>query len=283
MDTATQDEFFLNEELAEVNAKIDDLVKRGALFVVNTSAGKDSHAMQIFLQRFVPKDQLVLIHAELRGADWPGLKEHIELYADGIPVHYCAHSTKTLLERVRERGQWPSPAMRWCTSDFKRGPITKVIRSLGHKLIVNCTGLRAEESATRAKHLPFTFNERDSKAGREWYEYLPIHHWTEKQVFDAIRDAGQEPLWVYAAGMRRASCCFCIYASESDLRTAARLTPEKYREYVQMERDTGHVMIMPTKKHGRRTLEEITGIDAGLGPPTTAFVPEHKVFELVAA
>lgn len=58
-------------------------------------------------------------------------------------------------------------------------------------------------------------------------------------------------------------------ASEADLRTAARLATERpellndphlYPKYVGLERSTGQVMMMPSKKQGRRNLEQITGI-----------------------
>ncbi|MEJ7805453.1 MAG: phosphoadenosine phosphosulfate reductase, partial [Telluria sp.] len=77
-----------------------------------------------------------------------------------------------------------------------------------------------------------------------------------------IAAAGQKPHWAYAAGMSRFSCCFCIMSNQSDLTTAARLNPVLYRKYVELERSTGQVMMMPSKTHGKRTLEQITGIAA---------------------
>jgi len=174
---------------------------------------------------------------------------------------------------------FPSPQQRQCTSDTKRGPIERTIRAItrerkekGHPawgLVVNCMGMRAEESPKRAKLAALKFNEGNSKAGREWYDWLPIHDWTEGEVFSRIKGAGQQPHLVYSLGMTRFSCVFCIMASEQDLKTAARLATERpellndphlYRKYVGLERSTGQVMLMPTKKHGRRTLEEVTGV-----------------------
>jgi hypothetical protein len=51
-------------------------------------------------------------------------------------------------------------------------------------------------------------------------------------------------------------------ASKQDLTTAAKLNPELYSRYVGLEKSTGQVMMMPSKKHGRQTLEDITGIKA---------------------
>ena len=114
----------------------------------------------------------------------------------------------------------------------------------------------------RAKLDPLKLSVRNSVAGREWYDWLPIHDWSEERVFARIAEAGQKPHWVYAKGMSRCSCSFCIMSSRQDLTTAATLNPALYRTYVELERETGQVMIMPTKKSGRLTLEQITGVPA---------------------
>jgi DNA sulfur modification protein DndC len=240
---------------------VDLLIQRGALFVINHSGGKDSQAMYLKVRRMVPRSQIVIIHADLGEVEWAGAQEHIAATTDGEPVHVC-RSRRTLLQMIEERGMFPSPKQRQCTSDLKRGPIERTIRGLGAKLIVNCMGMRAEESPGRAKLQALKLSERNSKAGREWYDWLPIHDLRVGDVFAAIADAGQHPHPIYAAGMSRFSCCFCIMASRADLATAARLNPALYKRYVDLERSTGQVMLMPTKKHGRQTLEEATGIPA---------------------
>lgn len=227
------------------------LAARGALFVVNHSAGKDSQAMLIrLLMAGVPASQMVVVHAELPGVEWAGTIEHARSQAvdAGVPFH-VVRAGKTLLGMVANRflvPSWPSPSTRQCTSDLKRGPIQKLVRRLarerGTSLIVNCMGLRAEESSGRAKKPVFSKDARASKAGREWWNYLPIHALTKHEVFNAIALAGQKPHWAYAEGMERLSCCFCIMASAGDLRVAARLNPALYAEYVALEERTGYTM-----------------------------------------
>jgi len=239
--------------------EIRQLVRDGYTFVVNSSGGKDSQAMFLYIYSHVPRDQIVVIHAVLPEVEWDGVEDHIRNTIMGLTLHTC-RSRRTLLQMVQERGMFPSPKQRQCTSDLKRGPIERTIRQLGIKKIVNCMGMRAEESSNRAKLTTFKLSTRNSKAGRQWYDWLPIHDWKVEQVFASIKQAGQKPHWAYEAGMSRLSCCFCIMASKDDLTTAARLNPTLYERYVQLERSTGQVMMMPTKKHGRRTLEDITGI-----------------------
>lgn len=242
-------------------AKIIELIERGALFAVNHSGGKDSQAMLAKLREIVPERQLLIIHAELPGVDWEGLREHIEATSQGLPVIYCRNENKTFLEMVERRGKFPSPQQRQCTSDLKRGPIEREIRRYlkAHPefggLVVNCMGMRAEESPGRAKLETLKMNARNSIAGREWWDWLPIHAMTRASVFKTIAEAGQKPHWAYEAGMSRLSCCFCIMANQKDLQTAARLKPDLYRRYVELEKKIGHTMAMDG-----RGLEEVTGL-----------------------
>ena len=248
------------------------LVSRGAIFVCNHSGGKDSQAMFHYLRTFVPDAQLVVVHAVLPEVEWDGVEDHVRATTLGLPVHTC-QSRRTLLQMIEERGMFPSPSMRQCTSDLKRGPIERSIRRMGVKLIVNCMGMRAEESPKRAKLNTFKLNNRNSKNGREWYDWLPIHDWMIAEVFAKIAAVGQQPHWAYSKGMSRLSCCFCIMASKADLTIAAQLNPSLYEKYVMLERKTGQTMRMPSKTDGRQWLEDVTGIRIGL-PAATVIASE---------
>ena len=125
-------------------------------------------------------------------------------------------------------------------------------------------GMRASESPARAKLVPWRRIERNSRAGREWYDWLPVHGLERAEVFRIIRNAGQSPHWAYAAGMSRLSCSFCILASRADLCRAAELRPRLYRQYVDLERRIGHTL-SPT----RMPLPQLTGIP--VEPARTAF------------
>ena len=86
--------------------------------------------MTILLSQVVPRDQLVAVHAPLGEVEWPGTVEHIKAtIPPGVPLILApVASGKTLLERVEERGMWPSPAARYCTAEHKRGPIERELR-----------------------------------------------------------------------------------------------------------------------------------------------------------
>jgi DNA sulfur modification protein DndC len=235
--------------------KVRELIDLGALFVINSSGGKDSQCMTIKLSTAIPKRQLVIIHSHLPEVEWDGVKEHIEKYNCGIPVHFT-QSRKTFFEMVEHRKMFPSPANRQCTSDLKRGPIQKFINNYakdnGFYAVVNCMGLRAEESPGRAKHRVFRRRRDLSCSHRNQFEWLPIHKFTINQVWNTITLAGQRRHFAYDLGMSRLSCAFCIMASKSDLKIAAQHNPELLQRYIEAEERLGFTMNM-----SRTPLKEI--------------------------
>ena len=58
---------------------------------------------------------------------------------------------------------------------------------------MNCLGIRRDESAARARRIPWRRNDRMSVAGREVFDWLPIFDLSTADVFDVIRNAGQSP------------------------------------------------------------------------------------------
>lgn len=236
--------------------EILELIDRGAIFYVSHSGGKDSQAMYSLLFDLVPVDQIVVVHADLGKVEWTGVQEHItDTIAHELNVVRAIWkdgSTKDLLSMVERRHQarpdsppWPSSAMRYCTSDLKRDPIHKFIRQdlkrRGLYLAVNCTGIRADESTARARKIPFSLNNRLSKAGREVYEWMPIFELSTAEVFDTIDQAGQKPHPAYRENVRL-SCVFCIMGCAGDLAHGARQRPELALEYIELEDRTGYTV-----------------------------------------
>ena len=248
-----------------------EMIRTGALVAISTSGGKDSQAMTILLSRIVPHGQIVAVHAPLGEVEWPDTIGHLEAtLPKGVPLIFApVASGKTLLQRVEERGLWPSNSARWCTSDFKTGPIQRELRRylrahprFGGRL-VNAMGMRAEESPARAQKTPWRRNNRMSVAGREAFDWLP--------VFD-LSTEGRIPCHPRrrpdaALGLRRrhveAELHLLHPGVRADLRRAAELRPDLYRRYAEIERRIGH-----TLSPSRVPLPELTGIspsDSGDG------------------
>lgn len=232
--------------------QIQALVNRGALFVVNHSGGKDSQAMLIKIRALVPASQILVIHADLPGVEWKGTEEHARITSAGLEFR-TVRATKTFFEMVDSRQNWPSSQYRQCTSDLKRGPIEKGIRHFIKEknlsgLVVNCMGVRAQESTARSKQVPFKKNEGNSKAGREWYDWLPIFLMRVEEVLATVSEAGQELHPAYSKGMTRLSCAFCIMSSKSDLQISARENPELFQKILAKEREIGKTMFQKSGK-----------------------------------
>ena len=136
----------MSSRIAEIRVppQCREMIRAGALVAINSSGGKDSQCMTILLSRLVPRDQLLVVHAPLGEVEWPGTIEHIEATLPAsVPLIFApVASGKTLLERVEERGLWPSNSARWCTSDFKAGPIQRELRRF----------LKANPALRRAAH-----------------------------------------------------------------------------------------------------------------------------------
>lgn len=211
--------------------------------------------MLIKLLEIIPASQLIVAHASLGAMEWPGALDLAQQQAEaaGLPF-IVARAGKTLLEMVERRFKsrpevpsWPSASTRQCTSDLKRGPIQREVRAYakanGFKTIVNCLGLRAQESPGRAKRKAFS-QMGISNSVHTWFEWLPVHDLLTDEVFSIIRTAGQAPHYAYGLGNERLSCVFCIMASRNDMRNGAQSHPELLGQYAELEEVTGYTMHM---------------------------------------
>ncbi|WP_107661101.1 phosphoadenosine phosphosulfate reductase domain-containing protein [Nocardia suismassiliense] len=142
------------------------------LILVNTSGGKDSQAcLDVVVTRARAagvEQRVVAVHAVLGEMEWPGVAdlaaEHAAHY--GIRFLTTARTGADLLTRINERGRFPDAQNRWCTSDFKRGPIRRVMTALVAELredldgrqvrLLNVMGMRAQESPARKRLAEFT-------------------------------------------------------------------------------------------------------------------------------
>jgi 3'-phosphoadenosine 5'-phosphosulfate sulfotransferase (PAPS reductase)/FAD synthetase len=199
----------------------------------------------------VNRNRLVVAHADLGRVEWPGTRELAEKQARHYGLEFIAISRPQgdLLNHIARRGMFPSPSARYCTSDHKRAQVMKIFTALTDRSrasgvrccrILNCLGLRAQESPARARRLPFAFNDMASNGRRRVDDWLPIHGWTVEQVWQRIRASGVRHHPAYDLGMPRLSCCFCIFSPRSALLLAGKHNPELLAQYVAVEKQIGH-------------------------------------------
>jgi 3'-phosphoadenosine 5'-phosphosulfate sulfotransferase (PAPS reductase)/FAD synthetase len=248
------------------------------LIVVNTSAGKDSQTMLRALVALARsqgvEDRLVAVHADLGRAEWPGTWELAQEQAAhyGVRIIKVNREKGDLLDQIEARGMFPSSSARYCTSDQKRDQITKVFTSLVAELgldrpanVLNCMGLRRQESPARAKKAEFELNKRASSGKRTVWNWNPIIDWTEKEVWEDIEISGVRHHPAYDAGMPRLSCAFCVLASRSALVLAAQQLPELAQTYADLEDRIGH-----TIQNGLSMKEVIADAEASPAPCAVA-------------
>jgi len=223
------------------------------VILINTSGGKDSQAMFDYVVDCARiqgvKDRVISVHCDLGIVEWKGTLDMARKHADhyGVPFNVVTREKGNLLQLIEERGMWPSSTNRYCTSYTKRDQVsklhTKIVRD--HKVdrqlrILNCMGLRAEESPMRAKKPDFQPNKRETNGKRRVDDWLPIHRWTTAEVWERIHLSGVPYHYAYDLGMPRLSCVFCVFASPEALMIAGEHNPELLDIYVMLEVRIGH-------------------------------------------
>lgn len=169
---------------------------------------------------------------------------------------------ESVLDLVEWRQAWPSLAVRFCTSYFKRDNFNAWARAnaqlLGDSPVI-CMGERALESRGRAK-LPEWRGRTGLKQG--WMdEYRPILSWRRIEVFRKMRQFDVVPHYCYEAqgmtshdmyevnqeGGPRLSCVMCFLKSADQLRAGYYIQEGRavMERALEIESATGH-----TIKHG---------------------------------
>jgi len=237
-----------------------EVVRTADVIVINSSGGKDSQAMLDYVAGLTVEegvtDRVTVVHNDLGATDsgipveWPGTADlvHEQAAHYGFPVVVTRREKGGLFQQLRnERLMFPSSAARWCTSDQKTSQGRKVVTRLVSELgldrpaeVLYCLGLRADESPGRARKPVLEIDKAGTSGRRTIRRWLPIHDWSERQVWDRIEASGVRYHPAYDQGMTRLSCSLCVLASRDDLVRAATLRPDLAAEYAALEAELGH-------------------------------------------
>jgi 3'-phosphoadenosine 5'-phosphosulfate sulfotransferase (PAPS reductase)/FAD synthetase len=237
--------------------------------IIESSGGKDSQAMLDYVWALAGAQgvlgRVVVVHADLGevewdqtvdlGEDWFGTADLARRQAEvyGLRFVVVQRSGKdgkpdTLLDQIERRGKFPDARNRYCTSDQKRAPARALMTRLAGEQnpgrpvrILNCLGMRGQESCRRETMAPFELDEGATSPTTKWvWRWLPIHAWTVDQVWERNLATGVPIHPIYARGLSRASCSFCILASKDDLLRAVELRPDLAARYAALEKRIGH-------------------------------------------
>lgn len=231
---------------------VPDLASYDAI-LINTSGGKDSQAMMDYVVELArsatPGVAISAVHCDLGRVEWPGTRELVERQCAhyGIPLRIVARPQGDLLHQIEfERKKFPDGPRRFCTSDQKTGQVRPLLTAMGAALraegrkvprILSCLGMRAAESPRRAGLDPLEVERSNRNVHID--RWLPIHGWTDAEVWARIAASGVDHHPAYDAGMPRLSCSFCILASKPALVRAAQLRPDLAAEYAGIEQRIG--------------------------------------------
>jgi len=120
---------------------------------------------------------------------------------------------------------WSSAMWRFCTSELKVGPICSTLKSLfPGKTILNCVGIRGQESTGRAKQpvsKPMSNLEVKTK-GTHGISWHPILNYDIQDVWDSHEEHGFPRHPAYDIGSERLSCSLCVLATQRDHLAAMR-------------------------------------------------------------
>lgn len=250
------------EEVKRLAVRFDGSV----VFVINHSGGKDSTRMLGFVRECFPDTPTFAIMADT-GFEHQRPISAIEFARSrcagfNVPLTVVRNSRRTYLQMVEQRGMFPSAQYRQCTSDLKRGPIEKYIRTLPFRLIFNCMGIRSEESPPRSKLQSLTLNSSLTTKTRTVYNWFPIFeqtlsdvlcwHWENRVPLHPVYVPEFHRDGTAGGYLRRLSCRLCIFSTDTDLLAIRQHDPEAFQAVAELEQKIGFTM------RATKSLEQIT-------------------------
>lgn len=127
--------------------------------------------------------------------------ELLRFIRDKHPEVEIQHPKKNLVMRMVEKGVAPSRRIRWCCQEYKEG-----VSPRGSLLLL---GVRSMESPRRKNSwLDLQFHHNSSS-----YSVCPILPWSDKMVWEFIRNRNIPYCSLYDEGFSRLGCIGCPLAS----------------------------------------------------------------------
>jgi len=203
-----------NQPPVATTPEIDALLAAGAVCAIGVSGGRDSQACALathdYLNAIGHTGPRVLVHADLGRVEWRDslpVCERLAAYL-GYELLIARRAAGDMLARWQGRWRanlgryqrlesiklvlpWSTPALRYCTSELKAGPISSVLRKRFPGVpIVSAAGVRREESAARQRMPVAAPMAKLERKGAPGYAWNPIIEWKAGDVMAAVQRHG---------------------------------------------------------------------------------------------
>lgn len=205
--------------------------------VVSVSGGKDSTAMALWLIEQGLRDRCHFVFADTKW-EHPSLYEYIDYLETIIGPIYRAVSTKYpggIPDLARQKGFFPGRMLRFCTTELKVKPIAEYMTRFDDP--INCVGIRAEESRSRAAMEMF-----DHGGPIKIDTFRPIIEWGVEDVVAIHTKHNVRPSQLYLREQnpaKRVGCYPCIYSRKDEIAAVANNDPWRIDEIRDLEEELG--------------------------------------------
>ncbi len=156
----------------------------------------------------------------------------------------------------------PDLSVRWCSAYLKIDPGASALRGQARfngKRTLFVTGERAEESTSRARYKTFEPHRSDRRNGpkrRHVDQWRPVHAWSEKDIWDAMKRYRVNPHPAYRLGWGRVSCMKCIFGNDNQWASVRAVDSLGFSTLAEREVKTGKTI--------KRKLSVVESADRGM-------------------
>ena len=213
----------------------EDLEKlRGETIILSMSGGEDSTATALLLEHNGIPFTSVFMDT---GWEHPVTYEYLdtvltERFGEVVRLSSSFEDPDEdgqFVSLVRKKQMFPSRLIRFCTQELKVKPFQKYLESLDSDPIV-VLGIRREESSARAKFDRWKFNET-----YDAMVFAPLVDHTFDDIIKMHQEKEILPNPLYLQGAQRVGCFPCIFARKNEVKTAAKLYPERFNVIERLE------------------------------------------------